>query len=376
MAVTAVSSSLLTSVPSLHVNGPLSSSSSSSPSSSSIKLTSRSNFSLFPLLLQNRVRKSNQSIYDSVLSERLQSLPPSFAVPTEVAAKTAEAEVEQGESTQENDGVTPPAKPKKGKAALVLKRDRICGVHLLGDWVYLFVSRSRRFLQIQNLRERQKEYDLPSAINLVKQMANTRFNETAEAHFRLNINPKYNDQQLRATVNLPKGTGQTVKVAVLAQGEKVEEAKTAGADLVGGEDLIARIKEGFMDFDKLIASPDMMPKVASLGKILGPRGLMPNPKAGTVSNDIPQAISEFKKGKVEYRVDKTGIVHIPFGKVNFPEEDLLINLAAVIKSIEVNKPSGAPKGVYWKSAHVCSSMGPSVRLNLRDMLEYKPPAGA
>ncbi|XP_077241684.1 ribosomal protein L1p/L10e family [Tasmannia lanceolata] len=262
----------------------------------------------------------------------------------------------------ENDNATlseaPPSKPKTGKAALPLKRDRM---------------RSKRFLEIQKLRESKKEYDLPTVISLMKQMAKTKFVETAEAHFRLNIDPKYNDQQLRATVNLPKGTGQTVRVAVLAQGEKVDEARNAGADLVGGADLIEQIKGGFMEFDKLIASPDMMPKVASLGKILGPRGLMPNPKAGTVTTNIPQAIAEFKKGKVEYRADKTGIVHLPFGKTSFSDEDLLINLVAAIKSVETNKPSGA-KGVYWKSAYVCSSMGPSIRLGIKDMLDYKPPS--
>ncbi|GMI75778.1 proline-rich protein-like 1, plastid ribosomal protein L1, EMBRYO DEFECTIVE 3126 [Hibiscus trionum] len=281
-----------------------------------------------------------------------------------VAAVATEAEV--AEAAEEEDGgsatatvtVTAPSKPKKGKAALPLKRDR---------------TRSKRFLEIQKLRENKKEYDVNTAISLLKEMSCSKFVETAEAHFRLNIDPKYNDQQLRATVNLPKGTGQKVKVAVLTQGEKFDEAKNAGADIVGGEDLIEQIKGGFMDFDKLIASPDMMVKVASLGKILGPRGLMPNPKAGTVTPNIPQAIEEFKKGKVEYRADKTGIVHIPFGKVDFSEDDLLVNFLAAVKSIETNKPKGA-KGVYWKSAHICTSMGPSIKLNIREMLDYKPPS--
>ncbi|KAJ4829095.1 ribosomal protein L1 [Turnera subulata] len=286
-------------------------------------------------------------------------------------AVATEAEVDEDEDEDEEEvkgegggqaatATVASRKPKKGKAALPLKRDR---------------TRSKRFLEIQKLRENKQEYDLKTAISLLKQMAKTKFVETAEAHFRLNIDPKYNDQQLRATVNLPKGTGQTVKVAVLTQGEQLEEAKNAGADLVGGVDLIEQIKGGFMEFDKLIASPDMMPKVASLGKILGPRGLMPNPKAGTVTANIPQAIEEFKKGKVEYRADKTGIVHIPFGKANFSEEDLLINFLAAVNSVETNKPKGA-KGVYWKSVHICSSMGPSIRLNLKDVLESDLPSNA
>ncbi|KAK3019436.1 hypothetical protein RJ639_004507 [Escallonia herrerae] len=323
-----------------------------------ISFTSHKTFSLYPLVLQCcRERKSGNN-WSDVHSPRND--------PFVVSALAAEAEVaedveqEEGGLVDAAAGVAslPPKKPKKGKAALPLKRDR---------------SRSKRFLEIQKLRETKKEYDLKTAISLLKQMASTKFTETAEAHFRLNIDPKYGDQMLRATVSLPKGTGQTVKVAVLTQGEKFDEAKSAGADLVGGEDLIQRIKEGFLEFDKLIATPDMMPKVASLGKILGPRGLMPNPKAGTVTTNIPQAIGEFKQGKVEYRVDKTGIVHLRFGKVDFTEEDLLINLLAAVKSVETNKPSGA-KGVYWKSAHVCSSMGPSLRLNIREMLDYKLPA--
>jgi len=225
-------------------------------------------------------------------------------------------------------------------------------------------NRSRRFLSIQDISPgRKTDLDALDAIKLMQQTATAGFDEKMELHARMNLDPKYSDQQLRTTVTLPAGTGNVIRVAVLCQGENEALAKAAGADFAGSDDLINDIAGGMMDFDVLIATPDMMPKVARLGRQLGPRGLMPNPKAGTVSPDVSAAINEFKMGKVEYRTDKTGIVHLSFGKSSFSADDLLKNLKAIQESIDGNRPSGC-KGVYWKSLYVCSSMGPSFKINL------------
>ena len=213
-------------------------------------------------------------------------------------------------------------------------------------------------------------YQPLEALSIIKENANAKFDETIEAHIRLGIDPKYTDQQLRTTVTLPHGTGQSIKIAVITSGENVSKAKSAGADLFGEEDLVESINKGNMEFDLLIATPDMMPKVAKLGRVLGPRGLMPNPKAGTVTNDISNAIKEFKAGKLEFRADKAGIVHVRFGKASFTKEDLFDNLKTLQESIDKNKPTGA-KGKYWKTCYVTSTMGPSVQLDINALQDYQ-----
>ena len=212
-----------------------------------------------------------------------------------------------------------------------------------------------------------KLYNPMDAITLMQQIASAKFIETAEAHISLNLNPKYADQQLRASVILPKGSGKVVKIAVITEGETVSEALSAGAFLAGSDDLVASIGRGQLNFDKLIATPDMMPLIAKLGKLLGPRGLMPSPKTGTVTQDVISAIEDFKKGKIEYKLDRTGIIHVPFGKVDFSSQDLFLNLQALFTSIFKNRPSGA-KGKFWKSVYICSTMGPSIAVDLMSLL--------
>ena len=214
-------------------------------------------------------------------------------------------------------------------------------------------------------------YEPLEALTIIKENANAKFDETIEAHIRLGIDPKYTDQQLRTTVALPHGTGQSIKIAVITSGENVAKAKSAGADLFGEEDLVESINKGNMDFDLLIATPDMMPKVAKLGRVLGPRGLMPNPKAGTVTNDISNAIKEFKAGKLEFRADKAGIVHVRFGKASFTPNSLFENLKTLQESIDKNKPSGS-KGKYWKTVYITSTMGPSIQIDINALQDYQP----
>jgi large subunit ribosomal protein L1 len=208
----------------------------------------------------------------------------------------------------------------------------------------------------------ERLHTMDEAIPVVRKAAYAKFDETVEMAMRLGVDPKHADQMVRGTVVLPHGTGKSKRVLVIAGGEKVKEAEAAGADQVGGAELVAKIQEGWLDFDAVVATPDMMREVGKLGKVLGPRGLMPNPKTGTVTFDVASAIREIKAGKVEFRVDKTGIVHVPVGKLSFPDQNLIDNANAIVNAVVRAKPSAA-KGKYMKSITVASTMGPGVSID-------------
>ncbi|MDD2428433.1 MAG: 50S ribosomal protein L1 [Eubacteriales bacterium] len=225
------------------------------------------------------------------------------------------------------------------------------------------MKHGKKYTDSLKLIDANKQYDPAEAISLVKQTGKAKFDETIELSIRLGVDPRHADQQVRGTVVLPHGTGRTVRVLVFAKGDKAEEARAAGADYVGEADLADKIKnENWFEFDVAVATPDMMGVVGKIGRILGPKGLMPNPKAGTVTTDVARAISDIKAGKVEYRVDKTAIAHVPIGKVSFEEDKLTENMVALMTAVIRAKPSTA-KGTYVKSLYISSTMGPSIRVN-------------
>ncbi|HWP98250.1 MAG TPA: 50S ribosomal protein L1 [Syntrophomonadaceae bacterium] len=224
------------------------------------------------------------------------------------------------------------------------------------------MRRSKNYQEAVKQIDRSKLYDPSEALQLVKELSKTKFDETVEVHVKLGVDPRHADQQVRGTVSLPHGTGKTRKVLVFAKGEKIKEAETAGADYAGGEELAEKIQGGWFDFDVAVATPDMMAVVGKLGKILGPRGLMPNPKAGTVTFDVERTIKELKAGRIEFRVDKTSIVHAPIGRVSFELDKLQENLNAFADALIKAKPAAA-KGQYMRSVNICSTMGPGVKIN-------------
>lgn len=223
-------------------------------------------------------------------------------------------------------------------------------------------QRSRRYREVKEKVARDRLYNPEEALELVKEVSTANFDESVELAVNLGVNPKHADQNIRGTVVLPHGTGQEMKIIVFAKGEKIKEAEEAGADIVGGQELAQRIENGWLDFDLAIATPDMMSVVGKLGRILGPQGLMPNPKAGTVTFELEKAIEEFKAGKVEYRVDKSGIIHLPIGKVSFTTEELLGNLRKVMDVLIRERPAAA-KGKYLRTVTVSPTMGPGLKID-------------
>ena len=221
----------------------------------------------------------------------------------------------------------------------------------------------KRYTEVAKLVDRSVAYDPSEAVKLIEQTGKAKFDETVELHVRLGVDSRHADQQVRGAVVLPHGTGKTKKVLVFAKGPKADEATAAGADFVGAEDMVQKIQsENWFDFDAVVATPDMMGVVGRIGKVLGPKGLMPNPKSGTVTMDVTKAINDIKAGKVEYRLDKTNIIHCPIGKVSFGEEKLLENLNTIMEAIAKAKPAAA-KGQYFKNASIATTMGPGIKIN-------------
>ena len=225
------------------------------------------------------------------------------------------------------------------------------------------MKKGKRYVESAKLVDRTNLYDVEEAVSIIKKTANAKFDETIEAHIKLGVDGRHADQQVRGAVVLPHGTGKKVRVLVFAKGDKVEEAQAAGADFVGGQELVPKIQnEGWLDFDVVVATPDMMGVVGRLGRVLGPKGLMPNPKAGTVTMDVTKAINDIKAGKIEYRLDKSNIIHVPIGKASFTEEQLSDNFQTLIGAIVKARPSTL-KGQYLKSVVIAPTMGPGVKIN-------------
>jgi large subunit ribosomal protein L1 len=230
-------------------------------------------------------------------------------------------------------------------------------------------KRGKKYQQAAQLVDRDRTYEPREAIELAKKASYVKFDETVELHLRMGVDPRHADQQVRGVTLLPHGLGKRLRILVLTQGEGLKLAEEAGADSVGGDELVKKIEDGWLDFDITIATPDMMPKIAKLGRILGPRGLMPNPKSGTIApaEDLPRVIAEARKGRLEFKLDRTALIHLPIGKLSFEEDKLMENLATVVEAVVKARPSGA-KGQYIKSISLATSMGPGIKLDLKPTL--------